>query len=111
MATMLVTHEIEDVERWLRSPKRNGVVGPLGFTVHTFVDPTDAHRVGLLLEGPSIEAFDEMMKTDAAADAMKHDGVRPDPVRVLVQRGAPGGRARLSGDRPRGPPERPASGR
>jgi hypothetical protein len=86
MATMLVTHEIEDVDRWLSSPKREELMGPLGFTVHTFVDPTDAHRVGLVLEGPSLEVFEGMMKTDAAADAMKHDGVRPETVRVLLQR-------------------------
>jgi hypothetical protein len=86
MPTMLVIHEVEDVDRWLKSPKREEVFGPLGYTARTFVDPTDAHRVGLLVEGPGLDVFEQFMKTDAAADAMKHDGVRSDTVRVLLQR-------------------------
>jgi hypothetical protein len=86
MPTMLVVHEVEDVDHWLKSPKREEVFGPLGYTARTFVDPTDAHRVGLIVEGPGLDVFEEFMKTDAAADAMRHDGVRPDTVRVLLQR-------------------------
>jgi hypothetical protein len=86
MPTMLVIHEVEDVDRWLKSPKREEVFGPLGYTARTFVDPTDAHRVGLIVEGPGLDVFEQFRKTDAAADAMKHDGVRSDTVRVLLQR-------------------------
>jgi len=86
MPTLLVIHEVEDVDRWLKSPKREEVFGPLGYTARTFVDPTDAHRVGLIVEGPGLDVFEQFMKTDAAADAMKHDGVRSDTVRVLLER-------------------------
>ncbi|MCU1671128.1 MAG: hypothetical protein JWP40_4055 [Blastococcus sp.] len=86
MPTMLVIHEVEDVDHWLKSPTREEVFGPLGYTVRTFVDPTDAHRVGLIVEGPALDVFEEFMKTDAAADAMRRDGVRPDTVRVLLER-------------------------
>ncbi|MEN3300691.1 hypothetical protein [Pseudonocardia sp.] len=86
MPTMLVIHEVEDVDRWLKSPKREEVFGPLGYTARTFVDPTDARRVGLIVEGPALDVFEQFMKTDAAADAMKHDGVRADTVRVLLER-------------------------
>jgi hypothetical protein len=86
MPTMLVSHEVEDVDHWLKSPTREEVFGPLGYTVRTFVDPTDAHRVGLIVEGPALDVFEEFMKTDAAADAMRRDGVRPDTVRVLLER-------------------------
>jgi hypothetical protein len=86
MPTMLVVHEVEDVDRWLTSPTRGEVFGPLGFTIRTFVDAADTHRVGLIVEGADLDAFDRFMTTDAAADAMKHDGVRPDTVRVLVER-------------------------
>jgi hypothetical protein len=86
MPTMLVTHEVEDVDHWLKSPNREQLFGPLGYTIHTFVDPTDAHRVGLIAEGPGLDVFEEFMKTDAAANAMKEDGVRPDTVRVLLER-------------------------
>ncbi|WP_029430018.1 hypothetical protein [Blastococcus sp. URHD0036] len=86
MSTILVTHEIDDVDQWLASPRRADLLGPLGYTVRTFVDPTDAHRVSLIVEGPGLEAFEQFMQTDAAADAMQHDGVRPDTVRVLLER-------------------------
>ena len=86
MPTMLIFHEVENVDHWLKSPKRGQFFGPHGYTVRTFVDPTDAHRVGVLLKGPDLDTFEQMMQTDAAADAMRHDGVRPDTVRVLVER-------------------------
>jgi len=85
MPTMLVVHEVDDVDLWLKSPTREEVFGPLGYTIRTFVDPTDAHRVGLVVEGPGLDVFEQFMKTDAAADAMQHDGVRPDTVRVLLE--------------------------
>jgi hypothetical protein len=85
MPTMLVVHEVEDADHWLKSPRRGEVFGPLGFSIRTFVDPSDAHRVGLIVEGADLDAFDQFMKTDAAADAMRYDGVRPDTVRVLVE--------------------------
>jgi hypothetical protein len=86
MPTMLVIHEVEDVENWLKSPRREEVFGPLGYTIRTFVDPTDDHRVGLIADGPDLDVFEAFMKTDAAAEAMQHDGVRPDTVRVLLER-------------------------
>jgi hypothetical protein len=86
MPTMLVVHEVEDVDHWLKSPKREEVFGPLGYTIRTFVDPAGADRVGLIVEGPGLDVFEEFMKTDAAADAMRQDGVRPDTVRVLLER-------------------------
>ena len=87
MPTTLVVHEVEDVDHWLQSPVREQVFGPRGFTVRTFVDPTDAHRVGLILDGPTgAEELQQMLQTQEGADAMKHDGVRPDTILVLVER-------------------------
>ncbi len=87
MPTTLVVHEVEDVDRWLTSPVREQVFGSRGFTVRTFVDPTDAHRVGLILEGPAgAEELQQILQTDEGAEAMKQDGVRPDTILVLVER-------------------------
>lgn len=33
MATYVITHEVDDVEHWLNSPKREEVFGPMGITV------------------------------------------------------------------------------
>ena len=86
MPALLVVHDIDDVDRWLKSPKREELMGPAGYTVRTFVDPNDASHVGLVLEGATLEDFQELLKSDAAAAAMKHDGVRADTVRVLEER-------------------------
>jgi hypothetical protein len=86
MPALLVVHDIDDLDTWLTSPEREKLMGPHGYTVRTFVDPADSSHVGLVIEGATVEDFQELLKSDAAADAMKHDGVRPDTVRVLEQR-------------------------
>jgi hypothetical protein len=49
----------------------------MGITVRTFRDPNGSNRTALIAEIPDMEAFQEVMKSEAAADAMKHDGVNP----------------------------------
>lgn len=83
MATYLITHEVDDVDAWKASPKRGEVFGPMGITVRTFSDPAGSHHVGLVAEIPDIEAFQAFMETDEAAEAMKHDGVRPETLLLL----------------------------
>jgi hypothetical protein len=39
--------------------------------------------VGLIAEVPDMEAFQKVMQSDAAADAMKSDGVRPATLLML----------------------------
>ena len=86
MATYLIFHEVDDVEHWRHSPKREEVFGPLGITVRPFHDPQGSNRVGLIAEIPDMAAFEEFMQSDAAADAMTHDGVRPETILVLAER-------------------------
>jgi hypothetical protein len=85
VATYLVFHEVDDVEHWLSSPKREEVFGPMGITTRTFHDPEGSKRVGLVVEIPDLAAYQEFMQTEAAADAMKHDGVRPETLFVLSE--------------------------
>ena len=77
MATYVITHEVDDVEHWLRSPKREEVFGPMGITIRTFRDADGSNKTALIAEIPDMEAFQEVMKSEAASDAMKHDGVNP----------------------------------
>jgi hypothetical protein len=83
MATYVITHEVNDVERWLSSPKREAVFGPMGITVRTFRDPEGSKKTALIAEIPDLEAFQEVMKSEAAADAMKHDGVNPETLLIF----------------------------
>jgi hypothetical protein len=51
----------------------------------TFHDPEGSKRVGLIVDIPDLAAYQEFMQTEAAADAMKHDGVRPETLLVLSE--------------------------
>ncbi len=77
MTTLVIIHEVDDVEHWRTSTRREEYFGPLGITARTFIDPDKSNRVGLIVECPSLEAFQESLQGEGAADAMKFDGVRP----------------------------------
>ena len=85
MATYLITHEVDDVDHWASSPKREEVFGPLGITIRTFRDPQGSNRVGLVAEIPDLDAFNEFMQSEEAAEAMNHDGVRAETLLVLAE--------------------------
>jgi hypothetical protein len=85
METVLVFHEVDDVDHWAASPKREELFGPLGMTVHTFRDPAGSNRVGLVVEVPDMAAWEAALQSDDAADAMKFDGVRPETIVALVE--------------------------
>jgi hypothetical protein len=85
MATLLVFHEVDDVEHWLASRKREEFFGPTGITARTFIDPENANRVGLIVETPDMDTFRKAMETEGAAEAMKFDGVRPETLVTLVE--------------------------
>jgi hypothetical protein len=84
MTTLMIFHEVDDVDRWLASPKREEVFGPLGITARTFVDPEKSNRVGLIVETPDMETVQQALQSDNATAAMKHDGVRPETILLLV---------------------------
>ena len=75
----------DDVDRWLSSPKRREFLGPLGFTVRTFVDPAKTNRVGLIVEGGDLATFQKAIQSDDAADSMRFDGVGPDTIVLLEE--------------------------
>ena len=85
MRTVLVVHEVDDVDSWLASPGRREVFGPLGISARTFVDPERPNRVGLVVETPSMELFQEAMESAGALAAMRRDGVRVETVQVLIE--------------------------
>jgi hypothetical protein len=85
MATYVITHDVDDVEHWLRSPKREELFGPMGITIRTFRDPNGSKSVALIAEIPDMEAFRDVMRSEDAADAMKYDGVHPDTLLVFSE--------------------------
>jgi hypothetical protein len=85
LPTLLVFHEVDDVDHWLASPKREEFFGPKGMTVRTFRDMQGSDRVGLIIEVPDVSAWEEALQSDEAAEAMKYDGVRPDTIVGMVE--------------------------
>ena len=86
MPTVMAYHDVKDKDHWLASPKREEFFGPLGVTnVRTFVDPENPSRVGLVMDVSDMDAVMAAMETDAAADAMTHDGVLPETLVILVE--------------------------
>lgn len=85
MPLVIAYHDVDDVQHWLASPKRQEVFGALGVTdIRTFVDPQGSNKVGLVMDIPDLDAVMAMMQTEAGAEAMAHDGVHPDSLVILV---------------------------
>jgi len=84
MSTFMAFHEVDNVDHWVSSPKREEIFGPMGISFQTFVDPNGSNRVGLIAEIPDIEAFQAFLGTDVGAAAMAHDGVRPETIVILA---------------------------
>ena len=85
MATILAFHEVDDVEHWLRSRKREEIFGAMGITGRLFTDPAKTNRVGLIVDIPDMEAFQRFMQSDEAAAAMSSVGVRADTLVLLEE--------------------------
>ena len=83
MATYIGFHEVDDVDHWLHSPKRQELFGRMGITGQLFTDTAKSNRVGLILEIPDMEAFQQLLESEAGTDAMKFDGVRPETIAIF----------------------------
>ena len=91
MPTVIGYHDVKDRDHWLASAKREEFFGPLGVTgIRTFVDPQNPTRVGLLMDVPDMDAVMAAMETEAAAEAMAHDGVVSETLVILVEAERPG---------------------
>ena len=85
MMSVIAVHEVDNVDHWLASPKRDEFFAAHGMTVTTFVDPAGGNRVGVMIENvPSLEALKKTLSGPDAAAAMEHDGVHPDSLELYV---------------------------
>lgn len=86
MPTVVVHHDVTDTDHWLASTKRDEFFGPLGVTnMRTFVDPQNRNHVSLVADIPDLDAVIAALQTEAAVEAMNHDGVVAETVTILVE--------------------------
>jgi hypothetical protein len=84
--TVVAHHDVKDTAHWLASPKREEFFGPLGVTnIRTFVDPQNPTHVALMMDVADMDAVMAAMETEAAAEAMDHDGVLPETLVILIE--------------------------
>ena len=83
MATYIAFHEVDDIDHWLHSPKRQELIGEMGITGQLFTDTAKSNRAAVILEIPDMQAFQQLLQSEAGADAMKFDGVRPETMVLL----------------------------
>jgi hypothetical protein len=86
MPTVIVHHNVKDVDHWLESKVRDEAFAPLGITgIRTFVDPTNPNRVGLLFDVPDMDALLAALPSPEFAEAEAKDGVLPETIVMLVE--------------------------
>lgn len=86
MPTIIGYHSVKDTDRWLASPKREEVFGPLGVTnIRTFIDPQNRTRVAVLMDVADMDVLMGAMQSEGMAQAMEHDGVLPETLVILVE--------------------------
>ena len=87
MPTVIGHHDIsKGKDHWLASPKREEIFGPLGVTnIRTFVSPENPNHVAVLMDVADLDALMASMQTEAAAEAMAHDGVVPESLVILIE--------------------------
>jgi hypothetical protein len=84
MTTLMIAHDVDDVDHWLASPKRDEFFGQLGMSARPFVDSDRSNHVGLVVEVPDMGELQKALASPEAAAAMKHDGVRPGTIHIMV---------------------------
>lgn len=85
MPKIITTHEVDDVAHWLKSTKRQEVFAGVAENICTYVNPDDPNSVGLTMDVADLAAFDAVLKSEAGAAAMQHDGVRPETIVLLIE--------------------------
>jgi hypothetical protein len=86
MPTVVATHDVQDVDHWLSSPRREEFFGPLGVAnIRTFVNPQDRTHVCISFDVPDLGALMAAMDSPEAAAAMEYDGVLGETLVLYVQ--------------------------
>jgi hypothetical protein len=84
MTTLMITHDVDDLEHWLASTTRDAFFSEQGMSARTFVDSERSNHVGLVVDVPDMDALQKALASPEAAAAMKLDGVQPETLHIMV---------------------------
>ena len=85
MPTLIVIHEVNDVDHWLASSTRDELFGPLGITARAFRDPRGSNWTALIMDVPDVDAWHQARDSEAGIAAMEHDGLRRETIVELAE--------------------------
>jgi hypothetical protein len=86
MATVLVFQEVEDVDRWIGATDvRDRFFAPLGITARLFRDPAGSNRVGMIVNAPSLEIWQQAITKPAVVEALGETGAKTLTAVTLVE--------------------------
>jgi len=85
MPQVVITAQVEDVEKWEQGFRTHGdlfrsqtVTKPIG------ISTTDDNQVALCFQPEDLDTFLEIMNSPATHEAMEYDGVKRETVKVYV---------------------------
>jgi len=90
MTHLVITHEVEDADRWLAAwqgeDSRHKLFMANGAAhVHTLQDPDNPNITGLIIAVADMDALTAMLESEEGQAAAAEDGVKPETMKMLVQ--------------------------
>jgi ketosteroid isomerase-like protein len=89
MAHMVITHEVEDADRWLAAwrgeDSRHKLFTDNGAAhVHTFQNSVDPNTTGLVIAINDMSALTQMLESEQGQTAAAYDGVKMETMKIYV---------------------------
>lgn len=90
MTHLMISHEVEDADRWLAAwegeDSRHKLFKDNGAAhVHTFQNPDNPNLTGLVIAVKDMAALTAMLESEQGRVAAAYDGVKMDTMKVFVQ--------------------------
>lgn len=90
MALVFVFHEVADPEQWAEiwredGPRRQMLTAAGVMAVHTFQDPLEPHKTGLLVDVADEDEFMALVGSDMIVSTMREDGVKRSSFQLLIE--------------------------
>ena len=90
MATLIISHEVNDGNRWDRAWKkgpgsRHELFAKYGLKARTFQDPQNLNLKGLIVEVPDMDTWLSVLDSKEGKKAMAEDGLKVETLRILAE--------------------------